>query len=459
MKVLKKRPNLSGFLYLVGSGLVIQLIGSIYRIWLARQIGPEALGIQQMVYPVYRLLSGLATLGLPLALTKWVSEYLAAKEYAGIFSILNWAIKIVFVSALITGITLVFITPYLSGHVFTDPRVREALFVIALAIPFSALSAIYRGHFQGFSNTAPTAVSEITEQFSEVGTTYLMVGIFSPFLPFATYTYPLVGLTIGEIVCLITLICFVKLRTDIKSQPIQLPVPKNEIIRYSWPLLFNQIITSASLASEGVLIPFMLKRAGYLTHESTALFGQMTGMAEPVAFFPLILMAPLASVLSPQISSVFKTGSLEKIKRKISKFYLFGTVLCLIGYFIIQFSASNLVRSLYGGSIGIPVHLIKILVIGLPFTGISILNYTILAAVGATEKILYLSLWVAGLKTFLIYSLTPLFGIYGSAWAINITQIFIALASLAELWPFLPKSDGVSLPRWRLPFRCRVELL
>jgi stage V sporulation protein B len=454
-----KRPNLAGFLYLVGSGLIIQLTGSIYRIWLARQIGPEALGIQQMVYPVYRLLSGLATLGLPLALTKWVSELLAAKKYSGILPILNWAVKVVLISSLITASALLFLTPYLSAYLFTDPRVREALLVITLAIPFSALSAIYRGYFQGFSNTAPTAVSEITEQLSEVGVTYLMVVILLPFLPFSIYTCPLVGLTIGEIVCLLSLILFLKRQPLTEAIHPRLPVPKPEIIRYSWPLLFNQIITSASLASEGVIIPFMLIRAGYSTQESTALFGQLTGMAEPVAYFPLILMAPLASVLSPQISSAYKTGSLSKIKKKISKFYLIGAVLSLIGYFTIQLSAPTLVRYLYGGSIGVSVRLVKILVISLPFTGISILNYTMLAAVGATEKILCLSLWVVGLKTLLIYTLTPFFGIYGAAWAINITQFFIALASLAELWPFLPKSDGLSCPKWLPPFRCRTEPL
>ncbi len=454
---MRKRPNLINFFYLLGSGLIIQLSGSIYRIWLAQKIGPESLGIMQMVYPVYRLLSGTATLGLPLALTKWVSEYLATKEYSGIVSIRKWAVKLVFVIAVINGSLLIFFTPTLSRHVFADPRVRDALYVIALAIPFSALSAIYRGYFQGFSNTAPTAVSEITEQFSEVGVTYLLVCIAAPFLPFSSYTFPLVGLTVGEIVCLISLIFFLNSQTRLKVPNRETIVPKPEIFRYSWPLLFNQIVTSTSLASEGVIIPFMLIRAGYSTQVSTGLFGQLAGMAEPVAYFPLILMSPLASVLSPQISSTFKTGSLDPIKRKISRFYLIATVICLIGYFSILFSAAPLAHFLYGESVAVPIRLIKILVIGLPFTGISILNITMLAAVGATDKILYLSLWVAGLKTFLIYTLTPIFGIYGSAWAINIIQIFIGLASLAALWPYLPKSGGVSLPRWRLPFRYRVE--
>jgi stage V sporulation protein B len=77
---MKTRPNLVNFFYLVGSGLIVQFAGSIYRIWLARTIGPEGLGILQMIYPVYRLLSGIATIGLPMALTKWVAEFLACNQ-------------------------------------------------------------------------------------------------------------------------------------------------------------------------------------------------------------------------------------------------------------------------------------------------------------------------------------------------------------------------------------------
>ncbi|MGE5582681.1 MAG: oligosaccharide flippase family protein [Bacillota bacterium] len=453
---MKKRPNLINFFYLVGSGLIIQLSGSIYRIWLARKIGPESLGIMQMVYPVYRLLSGMATLGLPLALTKWVSEYLGAKEYVEIISLRKWAAQIVSISAIIAASFLIISTPFLSQFIFTDSRVREALLVITLAIPFSALSAIYRGYFQGFSNTAPTAVSEITEQFSEIGVTFILVCVTAPLLSFSAYTYPLVGLTFGEVVCLITLIFFLNRQTVSETNK-RAAVPKPEIFSYSWPLLFNQIVTAVSLASEGVIIPFMLIRAGYSTQISTGLFGQLAGMAEPVAYFPLILMSPLASVLSPQISATFRSGSLYKIRRKISRFYLISAIICLVGYLTIFLSAAPLARFLYGESVAVPIRLIKILVLGLPFTGISILNITMLAAVGATDKILYLSLWVAGLKAFLIYILTPLFGIYGSAWAINIIQIFMGMASLKELWPFLPQSGRGFLPKWLLPYRYRVE--
>jgi stage V sporulation protein B len=331
------------------------------------------------------------------------------------------------------------------------------LLIITLAIPFSALSAVYRGFFQGSSMMAPTAMSEITEQTIEIATTLFLVEICINFLPFSKFAAPVFGLTIGEIVCLTTLILFLKYRQpkqllyklDIQYDP---ALPYRQIFRYSWPILLNQVVVSISLASEGIIIPHLLISTGFTASASTGLFGKLTGMAEPIAYFPLLFAAPLGSVLSPQVSSAFKTKSFDKIIRKISLFYLVTTFFCLFAFFLILIMAAPLSRFLYHDAS--PTSLIKILVIGLPFTGIAILNISILAAVGATDKVMILSLWGVGLKTFALVILIPLLGVVGAAWAINITQIFTCLASLYEVQRFLTRSGASFPPKWLKPFRC-----
>ena len=430
---MRKRPNLVNFFYLIGSGVFIQLAGTVYRIWLARKIGPEGLGILNMVYPVYRLLSGVATLGLPLALTKWVSEYLAAGELDRIVPMRRWAARIVLFLSLALSVLLYLCTPFLGRSVFSDPRVQEALWLIAPAIPFSALSAIYRGYFHGFSKMAPTAISEIDEQIMEIGSTYLTATYFATTLPFTLSATPVLGLTLGEVACFATLFVILKRHS---SRPAELDartrrIPRRRIFTYSWPLLVNQIVVSVSMASEGVIIPRLLIQGGVTAAMSTGLFGELSGMAEPVAYFPLLLLGPLGAVLSPQVSSAWKTRSYRRIGQKISKFFIINILICLFGFLGILIFAAPLAGFLYKSQT--PVPLIRLLVIGLPFTGLGNLAQNIMVAVGATDKILKLSLWSIGLKTFMFMILVPLRGIEGAAWAINITQIFVSLASLVEL--------------------------
>ena len=431
----KIRPNLVNFIYLVGSGLIIQLIGTIYRIWLARAIGAEGLGIMQMIYPVYRLLSGVASLGLPMVLTKWVAEYLASHEYEKIESLKRWAFKVTIFSSLATGTLLFLCTPVLGKYVFTDPRVKEALFIVTLAIPFSALSSIYRGYFQGHSKMAPTAVSEITEQVIEISVTLIFLSLASVLLQFSTYTIPIIGLTMGEVTCWLTLRIFLKTRhagaPETSGNTSEFNISRYKIFRYAWPLLINQIVTSVSMASEGIIIPRLLINSGLSAHAGTELFGKLTGMAEPVAYFPLIFLVPLGSVLSPQISYAVKAKNFNRVHKKVSLYYLVSVLICIVCFFTILFVAAPLSQFFYNDSS--PVNLIRLMVIGLPFTGIAILNIAIMAATGATDKILWLSIWAMGLKTFLLIVLIPATGIKGAAWAINSTQIFIALASLREV--------------------------
>lgn len=438
---MKTRPNLKNFFYLLSSGLTIQLIGTVYRIWLARRIGAEGLGIFSMTYPVYRLLSSIATIGLPLAMTKWVAEYQAAGEYLSIRALKNWSSQIVLFTSVISAMMLHVLAPFLSHYLFSEPRVEEALKIIAWAIPFSALSAILRGYYQGFSLMGPTALSEVTEQIAEVGTTILGLCLFVTFLPFAPYSYPIIGLTVGEIACLATLLCFIKQPRPglIPETAADVPIPRTELLSYAWPLLVNQIVVSVSNASEGVIIPRLLIRAGYSVAKSTQYLGYLNGMAASVAYFPLILLFPLGSVLSPQISYGFKSGSMKLIRTKVRRFYLLVTVVSSLCFGILLFTAPILSQLLYHSAI--PSPLIKILVVGMPFSALTILNFSILAATGATDKILTISLWSTGLKTALLF-LTGYFGINGAGWAVVITQIFTALTSVLELRPFFTKLDA-----------------
>lgn len=420
--------------------MAIQLLGTAYRIWLARRIGAEGLGIFSMTYPIYRLLSSIATIGLPLALTKWVSEYLAAREYREINALKNWSIQVVIYTSLVSAIGLYLAAPLLSRHLFCEPRVEEAFLIIAWAIPFSALSAIIRGYYQGYSLMAPTALSETLEQFAEIGTTCLGLAFFTACFPFAPYSYPIIGLTAGEIACLVTLLCFTKRPRPVASpENTEVPVPRLEILHYSWPLLINQIVIAISSTSEGALIPRFLIQTGHTVSQSTQLLGYLNGMAAPIAYFPLILLFPLGTVLSPQVSAGTKSETYRSLRTKVRRFYLMASAVSLLFFGLILFNASGLAQGLYHTAV--PIPLIKILVISMPFSALSVLNLSILAAIGATEKVLQISLWSTGLKTMLLFG-TLYLGIHGAAWALVIAQIFTALTGMLELRPFFTKLDA-----------------
>lgn len=446
---MRSRPNLHNFFYLLSSGLLIHFTGTAYRIWMARIIGAEGLGIFQMSYPVYRLLSSIAAMGLPLALTKWVAEYQAAGESGKITALKRWAVRTVLISSSIAAIVLVLGATTLSRYIFSDPRVQGAFFILALAIPFSALSSVYRGFFQGFSLMAPTAISEITEQTAEILITGLGLTLFLNFFPHAGHIYPAIGLTVGEVVCLTTLLVYSKRRT-LPSGALQ-PVPRLEIFYYAGPLLLNQIVLTVGMSSEAALIPRLLAQVYPLSGDCTRWFGVLNGMAAPIAYFPLIFLAPLSTILSPQVSAAMTNHSLNALTPKIYLFYLVSLTLGILGWLVIFGNASGLAELLYQSRL--PVTSIRILSMGLPFIALAVLNLTILGAVGSSEKILILSLWAIGLKTALFFVLIPKLGINGAAWSMTVTHIFTFIATQVEIHSYLAGFSARILPKWLQPFR------
>lgn len=434
----KSRPNLMNFFYLLGSGLLIHFMGTIYRIWLARKIGAEGLGIFQMAYPVYRLLSSLASIGLPMALTKWVAEYQSGGNYDKIISLQQWAVRNTLICSIIAGTSLLFFAHPLSISIFSEPRVGLAFVVLAPAIPFSALSSVYRGYFQGFSLMAPTAFSEIAEQIAEIGLTCLGLIFCLSICSIPGYIYPIIGLTAGEIICLGALMIYRRHPAPAINENFEAaPIPRVEILNFAWPLLLNQIVGAVSMASEAAIIPRLLANIYGSSSESTRWFGILNGMASPVAFFPLIFLAPLATVLSPQVSAALKNNTIPLIRAKMSRFYNITLVSSIVGSIFIFSYAGYLSVFLYNSYH--PAQLIRILTLGLPFTSIAILNLTILSAIGSSEKILWVSLWAIGLKTALFFVSINIFGINGAAWTITITQIFIFITSFTQVEPYLYK--------------------
>ena len=71
---------LRGVSVLSVAGIVCKLIGLFFTVPLTRIIGSEGLGIYQSVYPTYNLLLTLSSAGLPVAVSRMVSQYLAKDD-------------------------------------------------------------------------------------------------------------------------------------------------------------------------------------------------------------------------------------------------------------------------------------------------------------------------------------------------------------------------------------------
>ena len=152
---------------LAAAGLFVKFLGAFFRIPLANMIGAAGMASYAPAYSLYNFLLVFSTAGIPVAVSKMVSERQAdgrCREAAQVFHLSR---MLMFMTG-ITGFSIVFLYAEEIAGLFHVPGASLSMRAMAPALFLVPLVASYRGYFQGMNNMIPTAVSQITEQIFRV---------------------------------------------------------------------------------------------------------------------------------------------------------------------------------------------------------------------------------------------------------------------------------------------------
>ena len=103
-----KRNFIQGALILFSASLIVKIFGFIFQIIIVRYIGTEAIGLYNMVFPLYMTLIVLTTAGLPPAISKMVAEQMAHHNTSGALRILKISLYLLIVLSIIFTVILAF---------------------------------------------------------------------------------------------------------------------------------------------------------------------------------------------------------------------------------------------------------------------------------------------------------------------------------------------------------------
>lgn len=164
----KKKHRGSNFVIqgsiLAAAGILVRLIGMLYRIPMTNIIGDEGMGYYSTAFNVYNIMLILSSYSLPLAVSKLVAARMARGEYRNV----NRVLLVALIYATIAGGTACFVTwhfaDFFAEVVFATPLCVYALKTLAPTIWLMAYLGVLRGFFQGHGTMVPTAVSQIFEQ-------------------------------------------------------------------------------------------------------------------------------------------------------------------------------------------------------------------------------------------------------------------------------------------------------
>jgi stage V sporulation protein B len=437
-----KESFLRGAAVLAAASAANRLIGLIYMIVLPRLIFDEGMGLYQLVKPIHYFAAVVAIGGLPVAMSKLIAEKAALGSVEEVRRVFRTGLLLLLITGGSVGLVLAMGAPWLAATFAKDAGITAPLAALGPACFFLALSAGFRGFFQGLQYMTPTAVSQVLDQVVRVIATIAL----SMYLRTKSLELAVTGVTasfiFGEFAGWLMLAAayLLKHRQLLKEihplRPVE-PEPVGSLARrllsLAAPAVVATILWPIMQLADSWLIPLRLQAAGFGGAEVREGLGHL-GMALTLAQFPNIVTVALATSLVPAISEAWALKKDRLIKHRAEEALRIALIFGIPSCAALWVLAEPLGQVLFGYSqVASPL---RILAVGTVTLG------AIQASTGVLQGLGVMSLPVRnlGLGVLLKFALNyllvaePSLGILGAAWSTTLSWALIAVLNLVSVW-------------------------
>ncbi len=306
----KQKSFVAGAAILGGIGLIVKLIGAVFRIPLGNIVGSVGMANYQVAYPIYATLVVISTAGLPTAISRMVSERVAVGDYQGAHKVFITAFKVLLVIGIVTTGIMLLVSKTIAAGVKV-PEAWISLTMIAPALLFVSILSAYRGYYQGLQMMWPTAVSQLIEQVIKLVAGLYLANLLLPYGVEWGAAGALIGVTVSEIAAvLFVMLTYQFKRRDLKQRRESLPnVPfqanrsiGKDLLVIALPIALGGCIMPAIGAVDMAIVTNSLISVGYTEEAAKASFGILTGFVNPLINMPAVLSLALCMSLVPAIS-------------------------------------------------------------------------------------------------------------------------------------------------------------
>ena len=367
-KLMRKNSFIKGALFVTLGIVITKILGIIYVIPFHALIGEKGGALYGYAYTIYVFFIGLSTAGIPLAISKLVSEYNTIGNYDVKDRVFYLGKKI----ALIFGfVCFLFLNIFASlfakiilgdlsgGNTISD--VTLVIRIISTAILIVPVISIYRGYYQGHKFMEPYSISQVIEQLFRV-----LVIIIGSFLVLKVFKLSLTtavgvavfGATVGALVTYIYLVTkMINNKSKFKgSAPkIMVPVSDKELIRkifyYAIPLILIDISKSVySFIDTFTVVNGLVNNANYTVSEAETIMSMLSTWATKFNMIVSSVATGIVVSLVPNLTQSIVNKNDQDINSKVNQaigICLFLTVPMVFG---ISFLAKPLWILFYGSS-------------------------------------------------------------------------------------------------------------
>ena len=304
----KKQSFLTGTAWLALAAAVVKVIGALYKIPLNAIIGEQGFGYFNTAYEIYTVMLTISVAGLPVAMSRMISQANALGHYNQVRRTYVTARAIFLVLGVLGSSLMVFGCRWLAEQL-NQPDAWACILCLGPATLLICMMATFRGFFQGQNNMQPTATSQMIEAVVK-----LIVGMLAAVLLLKltnSIPYAAAGAIIGVTTSCLVSVAYLAARHHKAKQT--LPITNESVTSYGQTAKgLLSIAIPITIGSAGLSILTLMETAVYmdnlknvlgLPQESADTMKGIYDMAKTIFNMPIAFVTPITVSIIPAITA------------------------------------------------------------------------------------------------------------------------------------------------------------
>ncbi len=386
---------------LAAAGIIVRLIGILYRSPLVAIIGDEGNGYYNTAYTIYTIILLISSYSIPAAISKVIAARLAKREYRNAQRIFSCS----FIYVSITG-GIGSLLCFFGAEFFVGQNSATVLRVFAPTIFLSGLLGVFRGYFQAHRTMLQTSFSQIVEQILNAVVSllaaYLLMGMVADRDATTQAIYGAVGSALGTGSGVLIALIFMWMIYLLNRPSIRKRIGRDRteqvlgygeifkiIILMVTPVVLSTFIYNVNTASNLKFYQEIMQIfKGYSEVEATTSYGLYSGKAMQIINIPVAIASSMSAAIIPTIARTYEMHARQETNMKIAqaiKVTMLISIPSAIGLFVL---AKPVVLLLYPqkATVDIVAALIRTMAVAVVFYGLSTLTNAVLQGTGKVNK-------------------------------------------------------------------------
>ena len=318
---------------LAAAGMLVKVIGLLYRSPLLSIIGIEGNGYYNAAINIYTIILLISSYSIPSAISKVIAQRLAFKEYRNAQRVFVCALLYVLVVGGAASVLTFVGAPFLVGK---NQNAVVALRVLSPTIFFSGFLGVLRGFFQAHGSMVHTSISQVIEQILNAAVSILAAKLLIGFVRDGDATTRAIygsagsalGTGAGVLIGLLFMFGMYRLNSGIIKRRVERDRTWHEesykdifkvIFTIVTPFILSTFIYNCTTAVNMNVYLYVMDYKKIDAILASNQYGIFSGLAVAVVNIPIAIASSMSSAIIPGVSASFVKGTVVQTRKQVTR--------------------------------------------------------------------------------------------------------------------------------------------